>query len=127
MADAPYPLHFSDIAGAPQIGSVLCKLSDLADNVCVELKYRQGDKLFYGFICEQAGQVRAYENRCPHAGTPLNISDGKFYSSDGANIMCTTHGALFNPKNGRCIRGPCKDEWLRQLVIKIDGDYVLSG
>ena len=127
MAAAPHPIAFHEIAGAPQAGTLLCHLSDLMDNACVELYYQLGDKIFNGFICEHNGAVRAYENSCPHTGSPLNIVAGQFYSNDGTDLQCRTHDARFNPKNGRCTKGPCQDAWLRQILIVIDGDKILAG
>lgn len=124
---APLPLSFNDIAGAPTEGSLLCMIDDLADHNCVELHYRQGDKLFNGFIVLHRGTIRAYENSCPHTGTPLNLAEGQFFSSDGQELQCRTHDARFNPKNGRCSQGPCIDAWLRQLKIAVVGGRVLAG
>lgn len=125
--DAPLPLSFRDIAGAPVEGTVLCKLDDLKNNKCVELTYREGDKLFLGFICRHEGVVRAYENNCPHTGSPLNMVEAQFFSNDLTQLQCRTHDARFNPKNGRCTQGPCLDQWLTQLLITIDGDRILAG
>ena len=80
-----------------------------------------------GFICMQGDSIRAYENKCPHNGSPLNMAEGQFYSNDGSELQCRTHDARFNPKNGRCTQGPCVDLWLRQILIVIDGDQVLAG
>ena len=127
MADAPYPIAFDEIAGAPIAGTFLCRRGDLDNNACVELKYRLGDKLFNGFICEHNGLIRAYENRCPHTGAPLNITPGQFFSNDGDRLQCRMHDARFNPKNGHCTQGPCRDEWLRAIKIILDGDKILAG
>lgn len=127
MAAAPYPIAFHEIAGAPQAGTLLCHRSDLMNNACVELNYRLEDKLFNGFICERNGLVRAYENSCPHTGSPLNIIKGQFFSNDGIDLQCRTHDAHFNPKNGHCTKGPCQDSWLRQILIVVDGDKILAG
>lgn len=127
MVDAPYPIGFDEIAGAPQLGTILCHLRDLANNSCVELKYRHKDKIFNGFICEYNGQIRAYENSCPHTGSPLNILEGQFFSQDGSSLQCRMHDARFNPKNGRCTKGPCQDAWLRQIKILVDGDTIRAG
>ncbi len=124
---APYPIAFCEIPGAPSFGTILCYRHDLVGNNCVELNYRLEDKIFNGFICEHNGLVRAYENSCPHTGSPLNISVGQFFSNDGDTLQCRTHDARFNPKNGHCTRGPCQDAWLRQIKIVVDGDKVLAG
>ena len=127
MASAPRPLSFSDIAGAPTPGTFLCHVGDLANAYCVELNYRHGSNVFSGFIFAEGDQVRAYVNACPHTGSPLNLMAGEYFSNDGSELQCRTHDARFNPKNGRCTKGPCRDEWLQQILIVVEGDKVLAA
>lgn len=61
------------------------------------------------------GQFHVYLNRCPHLGVELNWMPDQFMDSDGALLMCATHGALFAPESGDCLAGPCQGQALRQI------------
>ena len=70
-----------------------------------------------GFIVNVAGAVRAYVNRCPHAGTPLDFSRDGFLGEDGRFIVCSRHGATFTPDAGLCIEGPGPGARLERLSV----------
>ena len=74
-----------------------------------------------GFIVNHGGQVRAYVNRCPHAGTPLDLWPNEFYTEDGEHLICATHGAVFHPVTGVCVEGPCPGALLDWLVVRTEG------
>jgi len=60
-----------------------------------------------GFLICYQGQLRAWRNHCPHAGSPLDWQLGQFFSENGEQLLCHTHGALFDPLSGSCLSGPC--------------------
>jgi nitrite reductase/ring-hydroxylating ferredoxin subunit len=60
-----------------------------------------------GFAVMIDGKVRAYRNACPHTGSPLDWLPGRFFSADGHELVCATHGARFDPLTGACLSGPC--------------------
>ena len=79
-----------------------------------------------GFAVRHCGAVRAYVNRCPHAGTELDWQPGEFFEESGLYLMCSTHGALFEPGNGFCVAGPCRGASLEPLAIRErDGQVIL--
>lgn len=65
----------------------------------------------------RGGVLYAYENKCPHQGTPLETFPDKFLNEDGSLLICSTHGARFRVEDGFCISGPCKGARLRRLVL----------
>ncbi len=71
------------------------------------------------FLLREGGRVYAYVNSCPHLGTPLEMIEDHFLNEDGF-ILCTTHGALFDPQNGACIAGPCMGEYLSRPLIEVE-------
>jgi nitrite reductase/ring-hydroxylating ferredoxin subunit len=74
------------------------------------------------FAVRYAGRVHAYVNRCAHIPYELDWQPGKFFDSDGLYIMCSTHGALYEPETGRCAGGPCaRRGLLRVPVTERDG------
>ncbi len=59
-----------------------------------------------GFCIRHRGAYRAFLNRCPHAGSPLDWVPGRFFSEDGRFLVCHTHMALFEPDSGAPVSGP---------------------
>jgi len=53
------------------------------------------------------GKVVAYLNRCVHVPTELDWNPGEFLDSGKEFILCSIHGAAYNPRDGHCIGGPC--------------------
>jgi nitrite reductase/ring-hydroxylating ferredoxin subunit len=53
------------------------------------------------------GTVRAYLNRCLHVPTEMDWQPGEFLDSERQFILCSLHGATYEPAGGRCIGGPC--------------------
>lgn len=58
------------------------------------------------------GDVRAYENRCPHQGWPLD--EGDF---DGATITCAHHLWEFDARTGLGLNP--SDAWLTALPCRV--------
>jgi nitrite reductase/ring-hydroxylating ferredoxin subunit len=70
------------------------------------LAVRRGDTVF------------AYENRCPHQGTPLDWMPDQFLDRTGRHLICATHGALFTLERGLCIAGPCLGDHLKRVPLE---------
>ena len=64
------------------------------------------------------GEVVAYLNRCVHVPTEMDWEYGKFLDSERDFIMCSIHGASYNPSNGRCVGGPCGRGSLTKLRVE---------
>jgi len=91
------------------------------------LKFRVGrdGRVVEGFVVNHHGRYYAYVNRCPHVGTPLDLWPNEFFSEDRSLLVCSTHGALFEPASGRCIAGPCAGDALDALPLRLEGDDVV--
>ena len=72
------------------------------------------------FAVRQGAAVHVYVNACPHIGTPLDWTPGRFLSVDGSRIVCATHGAEFRITDGECLRGPCYGDRLEPVMIQIN-------
>mmetsp|Transcript_59052 Transcript_59052/g.128201 ORF Transcript_59052/g.128201 Transcript_59052/m.128201 type:complete len:220 (-) Transcript_59052:210-869(-) len=71
------------------------------------------------YKAERKPEVRAFENHCPHAGGPLNLLPDAFFSPDKEHLLCTRHGARFEPESGLCVHGPCIGRRLNELPVTV--------
>jgi nitrite reductase/ring-hydroxylating ferredoxin subunit len=106
---------------------LICASGDLADGgTGVRFRIRATDEHEHGFAVRWCGKAVAFVNRCPHAGTELDWQPGEFFDLSGLYLACSTHGALFEPRNGRCVAGPCRGAALQPLAIRErDGQVLL--
>jgi len=85
------------------------------------------DVLQYGeavraFALRFEGRVVAYLNRCVHVPTEMDWQHGVFLDGDQRFILCSTHGASYEPLDGRCVGGPCGRGRLTAVQVReIDG------
>jgi len=85
------------------------------------------DVLEYGrparaFALRFDGEVRAYLNRCAHVPTEMDWQPGEFLDIEKRVILCSIHGAEYEPTDGRCVGGPCGRGRLTPLrVAETDG------
>ena len=85
-----------------------------------------GAQAFPAFAIRFGGAVRAYLNRCGHMPMELDWIPGRFFDGDGLLLICSTHGAVYDPLNGRCRGGPCEGVGLSPLeVVERDGNVYL--
>lgn len=79
------------------------------------------------FLINYQGTFHAYVNHCRHMTTPLDFVRYQFFTEDGRNLVCLTHGAIYEPDSGQCVEGPCKGLSLYRLPVQIDQGEVLVG
>jgi nitrite reductase/ring-hydroxylating ferredoxin subunit len=114
------------VAGGERV--VVCAAGALAeggDGVRFELQ-RSGETV-PAFAIRYGGRVYAYVNRCAHVGVELDWQPGRFFDADGMVLLCSTHGALYDPATGACRGGPCRGGGLIPIAIEeIDGAVMLK-
>jgi nitrite reductase/ring-hydroxylating ferredoxin subunit len=104
---------------------VICEsqaLADCGEGVRFAIASAPGEER--GFAIRHFGVVRGYVNRCPHTGTELDWQPGEFFDSAGLYLVCSTHGAIFEPKTGLCVAGPCRGASLEPLAVREQGGQV---
>ena len=94
-------------------------LAAIDDPGCREFRIGEGDWPLRGFVVRRGDAVFAYENRCSHAGHPLNWAADRFLTPDSTAIICASHGALFAIDGGDCLGGPCNGKGLRRLTAEV--------
>lgn len=97
MADAPRPepVHLCASGELPERGMAF---------VFDVLHYREPAR---AFVLRFDGQVVGYLNRCLHVPAEMDWQYGQFLDADKEFIMCSIHGATYEPRTGRCAGGPC--------------------
>lgn len=117
------------IAGMADNERMICASGALAEaghGVRFEIEY-------YGrpapaFAVRYGGQVHAYLNRCGHIPMELDWTEGEFFDDAKRDLLCSTHGALYDTRSGRCMGGPCKNTPLVKLdVIERAGLIYFAG
>ncbi|MFN7725660.1 MAG: Rieske (2Fe-2S) protein [Rubrivivax sp.] len=81
------------------------------------------DLLQYGqpvraFALRFDGVAVAYLNRCVHVPTEMDWQPGEFLDADRRWILCSIHGAAYEPSNGRCVGGPCGRGALTRIELR---------
>jgi nitrite reductase/ring-hydroxylating ferredoxin subunit len=95
-----------DVPAAP--GEPLCESAELTERgrayVFDVLEYGRSVR---AFALRIDGQVVAYLNRCVHVPAEMDWQPGEFLDAGREFILCSTHGAAYEPRSGRCVGGPC--------------------
>jgi nitrite reductase/ring-hydroxylating ferredoxin subunit len=119
-------VNVSAAAAVPiDLERVICRVEDLELHGARAFTIGGGDWPLRGFVVRTGRGVQGYVNRCPHAGHPLNLLPGRFLSADGALILCTSHGALFEKATGYCVAGPCAGRALTPLALDVRSGLVM--
>jgi nitrite reductase/ring-hydroxylating ferredoxin subunit len=108
-------------------GEWRCAIDELPPGRTAVFRLTCGGRTVHGFAVNYQGQLYAYVNSCPHIGTPLDLWPNQFLDEDGRTLVCSTHGAFFMPDSGVCIAGPCVDDRLTSLPVRIEGQAVVVG
>jgi|TARA_B110000438_G_C15175203_1_gene377728 nitrite reductase/ring-hydroxylating ferredoxin subunit len=97
----------------------LCSVFDIPDGGSNGFFAETSDGRFLYIAVRQKDEVYVYKNSCPHMGMPLDFRPGLFLTADSSLIQCSAHGAKFNIKDGLCVSGPCKGDYLISISTKI--------
>ncbi|HVP32536.1 MAG TPA: Rieske 2Fe-2S domain-containing protein [Steroidobacteraceae bacterium] len=112
-------------AGALDVERVVCRLSELEAHGARAFTIGAGDWPLRGVVLRAGAHLRAYVNRCPHAGHPLNLLPDRFCTPDGALLLCSSHGALFEKLTGFCVAGPCAGRSLTPVPLEVVNGFVM--
>ena len=86
---------------------LLCRSSELEERgraiVWDVLQYHQPVR---AFALRFDGRAVAYVNRCAHVPTEMDWQPGEFLDADKRWIVCSIHGAEYEPADGHCVGGP---------------------
>jgi len=112
-------------AQAIDLERVVCRLAELEPDGARSFVMGGGAWPLRGFVVRAGDELKAYVNRCPHAGHALDLIPGRFLTADGALILCASHGALFEKSTGQCLAGPCAGRALTAVALEIVAGVVM--
>ena len=70
------------------------------------------------FAIRKNGKAHGYLNRCAHVAMELDWQEGVFFDIEGRDLLCSTHGAVYEARSGRCLGGPCNGTPLVKLRLE---------
>lgn len=112
---------------APEALTELFPLDSIPDPGAREAVIDGPDGPVAVFVVRKGDVVRAYVNRCPHLGVPLNWKPDGFLDPAGQTIVCAMHAAVFRIDDGLCEGGPCQGRSLRALTVGFRNGKIAVG
>lgn len=94
-------------------------LTERGDAVSFEVRYL--GQACRAFAVRYDGQAHAYLNRCTHIPIEMDYQANKFWDLTGHWLICSTHGATYQPDTGQCAGGPCRGGLYKIALIERDG------
>jgi nitrite reductase/ring-hydroxylating ferredoxin subunit len=101
-----------------QAGRPLCPSAALAERgsaVLFPVVYRGWPA--QAFALRYEGRPVAYLNRCAHQPAQMDWLEGEFLDAERRYIVCSMHGALYEPADGLCVAGPCRGARLQAVAV----------
>lgn len=98
---------------------LICSAEDLLEQgKGVRFELQQGDLKQQAFVVRFEGVPHAFLNQCGHLPVELDWQEGEFFDDSRLYLICSTHGALYDPTSGRCISGRCAGRGLTPLRVE---------
>jgi nitrite reductase/ring-hydroxylating ferredoxin subunit len=95
----------------------------------LRFQYKDGPFDDEGLLVKTAdGSIRAYKNECRHLPMRLDEREPReIWDPAGRYLVCSSHGARYQPEDGLCVSGPCQGSHLRALPIELrNGEVFLD-
>jgi len=105
----------------------LCPSETLPEGEYHELHYTLERSSEYLVATRIDGIAKAWYNCCPHAGRPLNYGPDLFLTDPDKRLVCAAHGAVFDPRTGQCVSGPCARARLTPCPITERDGKIYAG
>lgn len=107
---------------------LICSGADLTEGgTGVRFEVRRQGRHEPAFVVRYGGRPRAYLNRCGHVPAEMDFQPGEFFDHSRLYLICSVHGALYEPATGRCLGGRCNGNGLVPLpVVERDGAVYLE-
>lgn len=106
---------------------LICKAGDLEEGGRgIRFQVVSDGQILPAFVVRHGGRVRGYLNRCGHIPVELDYQPGAFFEPGRLYLICSTHGALYDPASGACVSGRCSGRGLTPVALeeRSDGVYL---
>jgi len=101
---------------------VLCESSALSNaGLAVPFEVIYCGQKCPAFAIRYADQVHAYLNRCTHVPIEMDYQPNQFFDMSSNWLICATHGAMYSPRTGACMGGPCRGGLVKIQITELDG------
>jgi nitrite reductase/ring-hydroxylating ferredoxin subunit len=88
----------------------------------VRFDVRVAGRTVPAFVVRFDGVPRGYLNRCAHVAMELDWQPGEFFDFDREFLVCSTHGALYEPATGTCAGGACTGRGGLRALTMVERD-----
>ena len=105
-------------AHAPAAGTELGSADAIPDGEGREYVFGPEHDAFRMFVVRRGPRVFGYLNVCPHFSLRLNYRANQF-TTQGGEILCSMHFALFRMEDGVCIEGACPGRSLDPVPVEV--------
>src|SRR5437870_1968857 len=106
----------------------IARVEDLRRQQSIKFKFRRDGIRRDGFAALFQEQIIVYENLCRHLPVSIDYGDNRFFTGDGKNIICQTHGAIYDPSSGLCTQEPCEGASLFKIPFELkDGQIWIDS
>jgi nitrite reductase/ring-hydroxylating ferredoxin subunit len=107
---------------SPSVRVVLCASQDVNNGTAaVPFEVAYAGQACRAFAIRFEGAVYAYLNRCSHVAMELDWQPNQFFDDTGQWLLCSTHGAAYQPSTGACSGGPCTGGLVKINLTEEDG------
>jgi len=101
---------------------LLCNSAELVDGgTAVPFDVVFAGQACRAFAIRYEGEVHAYLNRCAHVAMEMDWQPNRFFDDSGRWLLCSTHGAVYQPDTGTCAAGPCRGGLVKIALTERDG------
>lgn len=115
---------WTDLSSAPAVGTLVAGVPQSGAQA-ITITTATGD--FPMLLVVTDDGIKAYVNACPHQFLPLDYRSDSLLSQDGAKLMCSAHGAMFDATTGQGVAGHGLDCRLAPVPLhQIDGQLFIG-
>ena len=102
----------------------LCFVDEIPEGTAKGFSLTSDSQVQDIFLINRNNRFYAYKNSCPHTGVTLNWQPDVYLDFEEVYIQCAVHGARFEVETGFCVWGPCVNQSLEAIAIKVERNKI---
>ena len=103
---------------------LLARVEELPPGTTKKFTFDANGRKTEAFLANFRGELVAFVNRCVHLPITLDLDDNDFFTCDGNQFVCKTHGSVYDPRAGKCVGGPGQGKSLERLPLVVDAGVI---